>query len=297
MTVAVTAEDVERTGRTVTSAQWGVAAVVMVGSAASAGIGFDALHEHWAIGVITGLGVDLALAGALVIGRRLRAVGVTTCWSHVLTWLTGVMTLALNSGAAVIQDRYVLAVAHAFLPILLIALCEFGSAAQLKLLQVRRDAETAEQAARDTRLAADQARDNARQRAQRELERHRANGELIDAQDVLVRAQELRQQAEQERELARQERAATEDEITAAKTAAQQLAKLRRPMQPTKAGTATREERRQWVRDERAAGRNPTGAQVNKRFGPPRTGATIVAEVQREIDAELATLTTTGASR
>ncbi len=48
---------------------------------------------------------------------------------------------------------------------------------------------------------------------------------------------------------------------------------------------ATREQRRQWVRDERAAGRNPTGADVDRRFGATgtsRTGAAIVREVNSE---------------
>ena len=151
-------EDIRRTGRTSTTAQWCVASVVMVGSAASAGIGFSHLGEHWAIGVVTGLGVDLALASGLVIGRRLRAVGVTTVWGTVLTWLTGVMTLCLNSGAAVVTGHYTLAVAHAFLPVLLVVLCEAGSEAQLKLHGLAQTTAETERAQRQAQVAAEQAR-------------------------------------------------------------------------------------------------------------------------------------------
>ncbi|MGH8572823.1 MAG: hypothetical protein ACREX8_09630, partial [Gammaproteobacteria bacterium] len=140
----VTVEDVQRTGRTTTVAQWGVAAVVMVGSAVSAGIGFGVLGGNRAVGVITGLGVDLALASGLVIGHRLRAVGITTRWGTVLLYLTAGMTLCLNSGAAALTGHWVLAVAHAFLPVLLVVLCEAGSEAQLKLRLVAREAAAAE---------------------------------------------------------------------------------------------------------------------------------------------------------
>lgn len=50
----------------------------------------------------------------------------------------------------------------------------------------------------------------------------------------------------------------------------------------TKPAAATAEERRNWVRQELAAGRTPTGADVDKRFGPPRSGARIVKEVVAE---------------
>lgn len=169
-------EDIKRTGRTSTAAQWSVASVVMIGSAASAGIGFDYLGEHWTIGVITGLGVDLALASGLVIGRRLRAVGVTTVWGTVLTWLTGVMTLCLNSGAAVVTGHYSLAVAHAFLPALLVVLCEAGSEAQLKLHSLAQSTAAAELAEGNARLAEENARfeaDQLRIKAERDEEKKR----------------------------------------------------------------------------------------------------------------------------
>lgn len=245
----VTARDVVRAGRTATVAQWGVAVVVMAGSAAAAGTGFGYLGEHWAVGVVTGLGVDLALASGLVIGRRLRAVGVTTTWGTVLLWLTGAMTLCLNSGAAALTGQWVLAVAHAFLPVLLVVLCEAGSEAQLKLHHLARQAAAAE-------------------RAQRDAEPHR-EAELAHAATAQLRA-------------------TTETALAATTTAPGRPDRLpqRRDSNATagrsKPGTASREQRRGWVRQQRAAGRQPTGADIDRRFGPPRTGAAIVAEVDAE---------------
>jgi len=288
-TFTVTAEDVEHTARTVTIAQWGVAGVVMVGSAASAGIGFTALHEHWGIGVITGLGVDLALASGLVIGRRLRQVGVTTVWGTVLLWLTGVMTLALNSGAAAVAGRWVLAVAHAFLPVLLVVLTEAGSEAQLKLHKLRRETAAAEKAERDTLRAASQVTsDLVAEAARMRHERDTAQTEAAR----LTQARE-REQAEFSHRIQRLE-ADLREQTTAAETATEQMAAAQTEMaQLTKRQTATpavkpartpadRETRRQWVRDERAAGRKPSGVDVDKRFGPPRNGAAVVKEVLAE---------------
>lgn len=50
---------------------------------------------------------------------------------------------------------------------------------------------------------------------------------------------------------------------------------------------ASRDERRQWVRNERAQGNSPSGADVDRHFGPPRTGYLIVREIDAEIEAEL----------
>lgn len=55
----------------------------------------------------------------------------------------------------------------------------------------------------------------------------------------------------------------------------------------TDPGPVSRTQRRAWVRQEITAGRRPTGADVDRRFGPPRTGAAILHEVDAEIDGEL----------
>ncbi|MGH4017863.1 MAG: hypothetical protein ACRDT0_01190 [Pseudonocardiaceae bacterium] len=144
--------DVAHTGRVVTVAQWGVASVVMVGSAISAGVAFDHFGEHFAVGVITGLAVDFALASWLLISRRLRAAGVTTAWGPVLEWTTAAMTLCLNSGASFLKGHYWLALGHAFLPVVLVFLTMAGGEAQHKLHQLMRHKQAAEGAKRDAEV-------------------------------------------------------------------------------------------------------------------------------------------------
>lgn len=293
MSINVTAQDVDRTGLVTTRAQWGVASVVMAGSAASAWVAFGQLGEHPAIGAITAVGVDLALASGLVIGRRLRAVGITTVWGTVLLWLTSTMTLLLNSGASAVTGHWVLAGAHAFLPVLLVVLTEAGSEAQLKLLRLQRDTTASELAAVDAQLVADRAAREAQQMEHREAGHRRAAEELATAQSVHDQTVELRRVAAQAHAEETALRATTDTELTATKTVGEQLVKTRRkqtePVKPARDGpVASREERRQWVRDQRTAGRNPTGAEVDDEFGPPvagsksRTGAAIVAEVDVE---------------
>lgn len=301
----VTAEDVERTGRIAMAAQWVIASVVMIGSVAAGGVSFSLLHENAALGVVTGLAVDAALASWLMITRRLRAVGVTSWLGVVLEVTDCGMALYLNMGAALFRGvsvaaaRALLAIAHCFLPTLLVLVCLTFGDAQLKLLRLRRDREATEQADRDAeqararrereeqaaRLRAEQ---DAARRRRDEADIRRANGELVTAQDVLDKAAALRRDAEREQAEAAALRAATEAEVAATKAATEQLAKAHRKQAETTAAgrgkrPASREQRRQWVRSERAAGRNPTGAEVDKRFGPPRTGAAIVAEVDAEL--------------
>lgn len=313
----VTAQDVERTGRIATVAQWGVASVVMGGSMAAGGFAFHYLHETAALGVVTALAVDLALAAWLLISRRLQAVGITSWLGVVLEFTAGGMTMFLNMGAAAFRDgvsasasRVLLAIAHSFLPVMLVLVTLAGGDAQLKLLRLRREREAAEQAQRDAQEAARRAEHQAEQarirREQQELatrlrteqeearqrreeeDLRRAQGELVDAQDYRNKAAELRQQAEREQAAAVALRAATDAEVAATKTAAEQLAKLhRKQTEPSTPGRgkqpATREQRRQWVREQRGAGRTPSGAEVDRKFGPPRTGAAIVAEVDVEL--------------
>lgn len=236
--VAVTARDVESAGRITTVAQWGVAVVVMAGSMAAGGVTFHYLHEAAALGVVTAFAVDLALAAWLLISRRLRAVGVSSRWGVALELTTAVMTLFLNVGAALFREgispglaRALLAVAHGFLPVMLMLVTLAGGEAQSQLLRVRRAREASE---RDALAAVERAEHHARQH---------------------------------QREEENPQRAGQRERTTAA---------------PVGGAKATREQRRQWVRDQRAAGRAPSGAEVDRRFGAPRTGAAVVAEVLME---------------
>jgi hypothetical protein len=309
--LTATAQDVERTARDTARAQWGVAGVVMVGSMAGSGLAFHYLGEPAALGVLIALAVDLALATWLRISSRLRAVGLTSRAGWVLEVTTAVQTLYLNVGAAVFrgidQDsaaaHWCLGIAHSFLPIDLVLFSLASAGARMKLLRLQRDTETADHAERDRQLAAERAEFDRQQRGRQELERRRANGELVTAQDVLAEAQRLRDQARQVateetrlRELAEQERDTTEAAITATQAAAEKLAKQQRKTTPnptrSKKSIATPDERRQWIREQRAAGNNPSGADVDREFGAPKSGWRLVKQVEEEIsaamDAELA---------
>jgi flagellar biosynthesis GTPase FlhF len=304
--LTATAEDVERTARDTARAQWGVAGVVMVGSMAGSGLAFHYLGEPAALGVLIALAVDLALATWLRISSRLRAVGLTSRAGWVLEVITAVQTLYLNVGAAVFrgidQDSAVahwcLGIAHSFLPIDLVLFSLASAGARMKLLRLQRDTEAADRAERDRQLAAERAEFDQQQRERRDVERRRANGELITAQDALAEAQRLRHEARQVateetrlRELAEQERDAAEAAITATQAAAEKLAKQQRKTTPnparSKKSIATPDERRQWIREQRAAGNNPSGADVDREFGPPKSGWRLVKQVEEEIDAEL----------
>lgn len=177
----VTTEDIERTIRDIAVAQWGVASVVMLGSAAAAGVAFNYLGEPWGLGVVTALAVDLALATWLRIGGRLRAIGVRSTAGFVLEVITIGMTLFLNVGSAVFKGinqqgttaHNLLGFAHTFLPVVLLLVTIAGSDAQLKLLRLRRQRAVDEQAELVAKLAADRAAhetDQQRLTAQRDAE-------------------------------------------------------------------------------------------------------------------------------
>jgi hypothetical protein len=312
--MTATAEDVERTVRDTAIAQWSVAGIVMAGSAAAGGSAFNLLGEHWGFGVVTGLAVDTALALWLRTAKRLRAAELRSPAGIVLELTAAVFTLYLNLGAAVFRGvdkhsllaHWLLGIAYVFLPVLLVLTgLAFGDV-EFKLKQHGRAQEAAARAARDAELADDRERFEAQQRERQDIERRRANGELVTAQDVLAEAQRLRTLAQTDadeatrlRAVAEQERDIAEAAITATQAAAEKLARQqRKPVTsaPTRkrgnSQPASPEARKQWIREQRAAGHNPTGADVDREFGPPKTGWRLVKQIEEEIsaamDAELA---------
>lgn len=128
----------ERTGRAVVAGTWGCAAIVMVGSAASAAVAYDFLGEHWGLGLATGIAVDVALCVALVGDRRLYAHGLSSNWGRGLRVTTASMSLVLNSGVAFATGQFFLAFLHAFLPILLVVLTEYGQDVLLQFTRLAR---------------------------------------------------------------------------------------------------------------------------------------------------------------
>lgn len=193
--LGVTVRDVERTAQDTAWAQWSVAAVVMVGSMAAGGFAFHDLGEPWALGVVTAFAVDLALAAWLRIAARLRALGLTAPMGWVLEVAAAGMTLFLNVGAAVFQGinptsptaRVLLAVAHSFLPLLLVLVTMAGGQAQLSLLALRRDRQARDQAQVAARRAAEQARHDAqRQRITAERDADSNRTERAHAHEIRV---------------------------------------------------------------------------------------------------------------
>jgi hypothetical protein len=292
---SVTSEDVERTGRIVAFALWGIASIVMVGSMVSGGHAFHDLGEPAAFGVLTAFAADVALTSWLLISRRLRALGTSSVMGVVLELACGGASVFLNVGAAVFPGlsaaaaKTMLAIAHSFLPILLVLVSLTGGEAHLRLVRLRREREVAEQAQRD-----------AEQRQREDMQRRRANGELVDAQAVLDKAHELRRLAEQEtrrlrdaQQQAQRVRAEIEAEVTATQAVRDKLA----TPQPTRPRSRTRrsaaknkasvEDRKQWVRDFFATtGTLPPGPRVDEEFGTTRCGYKIVNAVQAEITEE-----------
>lgn len=275
------------TQKLVLTALWIDAALVMAASAWNGGRALENMGDPFGFGILLGLAVDVGLAAALVGDRALHLNGCSEPWGRALRITTALMSLGLNCSVATSEGRTGLAMFHAFLPVLLILLSEYAQSSTLQFRDIA-----------DQHLAVDRAQFKAQQREQREIERRRAEGELVDAQDTLAEAQKVRVLAQTEaseatrlRELAEQERDATEAVITATRAAAEKLAQQQR--KPTaakpsgKRKAANPDERRQWIREQRAAGHNPTGADVDREFGPPKTGYRLVRHVEEEIDAEL----------
>lgn len=220
-TPAVSVEDVERTGRDTTVAQWVVAAVVMVGSMAAGGYSFHHLGEPWGLGVVTAVAVDVALAAWLLISRRLRAVGVTTISGWALELATMGMTLFLNVGAAAFRGvdpataKALLGVAHSFLPIVLVLVSLAGGEAQLKLLGLRREREAIERAEQEAQLVEQRAAydaDQQRRAAERQREAERAEqdrAERIRAAELAAAAHEREVASRREARAARHQQAVT----------------------------------------------------------------------------------------
>jgi hypothetical protein len=236
----------ERTAKAIVAGTWGCAGIVMAGSATNAFLAYGALGDNRALGLATGLAVDIGLCVALIGDRRLYAHGLSSNWGRALRITTAVMSLILNTCIALRDGQALSALMHAFLPILLVVLTEYGQDVLLKFTALRRDAEAGAGLA---------------------VSHQPAEPALPIVAPVVV--------ATPEPVAVRQEPVvvAPPEPPKPAPVAARQ-----KPAKPA----ATAEERRNWVRQELAAGRTPTGAELDKRFGLPRNGARIVKEVVAE---------------
>ncbi|MEU7051278.1 DUF2637 domain-containing protein [Streptomyces eurythermus] len=186
--------------------------------------------------------LPLVVDAAVVIVVRLDSVlarlgGHGGRWPVTLRWMTGAMTLALNTGDSALAKDLVGVAVHAVAPLLLIVSAEAGLAyrraitAAVKALEERQRAERerAEQAARDREEAARrQAREErehaamlareqreheaalAREKAEREERRWREEQERRAAAEAAERAERERREREREQRERERERAERE---------------------------------------------------------------------------------------
>lgn len=184
----VSVGDIERTQRDVSIAQWGVASVVMAGSAFAAASSFSHLGQSWTHGVAIALGIDLALAMWLRIDGRLREFDVRRTTGMALEGVALAMTMFLNVGAALFDGvnphsataRGLLAIAYVFLPIILFLVSIAGPAAQRALGQRHREVVAQQD-------ATSRAEREARQRAEAEqVAQHRADGTRMAVSSLAV---------------------------------------------------------------------------------------------------------------
>jgi len=130
---------VQGTGRRIVAGTWGCAGIVMVGSATNAVLAYGALGDNRLLGLATGLGVDIGLCVALIGDRQLHLHGLTSHWGRALRVTTLAMSLVLNVSIALREGQYLSALMHAFLPLLLVVLTEYGQDVLVKFTTLARD--------------------------------------------------------------------------------------------------------------------------------------------------------------
>jgi hypothetical protein len=113
----------------------------MAGSATNAFLAYGALGDNRGLGLATGLAVDIGLCVALIGDRRLYAHGLSSNWGRVLRISTAVRSLVLNTCISLRDGHYLSALMHAFLPILLVVLTEYGQDVPLKFTALAQEAE------------------------------------------------------------------------------------------------------------------------------------------------------------
>lgn len=305
----VTAEDVERTGRITVLAlrkeiAWvlrmgtlGVRALVtvallalvftMVNVQVFASAGHPVNSLQWLIGWLLDPMASVTMGTAIVFEGVLAGYRHGVGWLTATKWYAGVCTWGMNVWASVVAVSWSGMLLHSVAPGLVLLLAEAAPRVRRRLSEIVAELERREADIGRTRLAAERDAEQARRWQRDEDERRRAAGELITAQDVLDKATELRQAAVRAEAEAAASRAATEAEAAATKTVAERLARLQRKQAeaatPASAErpVASPKERLEWVQAQYAAtGRYPTGAEVDTEFGPPRTGARIVAKAK-----------------
>ena len=116
----------DRAGRAIVAGIWGVAVIVMVASAINAVLTYGALGDNRVLGLATGIAVDVALCVALIGDRQMTALGLASRWGRPLRLTTMAMSGVINTAVALLGGHYLMAVLHAFLPVLLVLVTEYG---------------------------------------------------------------------------------------------------------------------------------------------------------------------------
>jgi hypothetical protein len=224
--VSTTAPDpaqLARTGRRIAAGIWVCATITMAASLINGTSVFDALTIG-ALGVVVGfltsLAVDACLVVVLIGDRQMQALGLIAGWGRVMRIVTLGMSLALNCGASVVAGHYFLAVFHAFLPLLIFGMSEYGQQVMLRFaaeirrqISERAEAEAAQRRAQQAVVDAENARRQQvadEEDGRRRLEAHqrtlaveaRCTAEEIERQAVA--AERLREATEKRAAVARE---------------------------------------------------------------------------------------------
>lgn len=261
----------ERTDKAIVAGTWGCAGIVMAGSATNAFLAYGALGDNRVLGLATGLAVDIGLCVALIGDRRLYAHGLSSNWGRVLRITTAVMSLILNTCISLRDGHYLSASMHAFLPILLVVLTEYGQDVLLKFTALSREAEEIKDRAGSV---------VSHQPAEPALPTPIVATPAATYEPFIPR-QTPAPVATPQPVVARQE-----PPEVATKPATRRTTKA--ATTPRQTDGSTPEDRRAWVRQQRDKGISVTGADVHKQFpNSPRDGARIVRQVEAELDREL----------
>ncbi|GAB2571918.1 hypothetical protein GCM10027168_00790 [Streptomyces capparidis] len=170
-------------------------------------------------------------------------------WALILRWLTGLSTLALNTGYSALHRDWVGMGVHAVAPLILIVMSEAGRGYRLALARIHIREQEREQAEREARERAERERER-REREEREAERDRAERRDREARE---HAERLAAQA-REHELAvlrEQSRVAREHEREAREREAREREQQREAREREARERAEQEARRRAEREAR----------------------------------------------
>lgn len=166
--------------------------------------------------------------------------------------------------------------------------CNKVAELQVELNEALRVAEETKAATADALAEAEEHRAAAAQK----LDEARADHE--DAKEEDREAERLRSKAKRTRQRL--------EEATSSQPSSQSVSQRHATSSQAPSQTATRDVRREWARQQIESGdwarehdRDLAGADIDKKFGPPRTGAAILREVQASFEGELRVIASGGA--